>query len=71
MSSSRVVLAHSFLDHIPIKHSSKLNYWLSTQHSQLLTKSEARTIHTESNHSLRRTQIHGRKSELRHTALHS
>ena len=41
------------------------------QNSQLLTRSEARTIHTASNHSLRQPQIHGRKSELRHTALNS
>ena len=48
-----------------------LAFYRVSQHSQLLTKSEARTIHTASNHSLRRTQIHGRKSELRHTALNS
>ena len=48
-----------------------LAFYRVSQHSQLLTKSEARTIDIASNHSLRRTQIHGRKSEFRHTALNS
>ena len=48
-----------------------LAFYRVSQNSQLLTRSEARTIHTASNHSLRQTQIHGRKGELRHTALNS
>ena len=46
-----------------------LAFYRVSQNSQLLTRSEARTIHTASNHSIWQTQIHGRKSELRHTAL--
>ena len=42
-----------------------------SQNLHLLTRSEARTIHTASNHSLRHNQIHGEKSELRPTALNS
>ena len=42
-----------------------------SQNLHLLTRSEARTIHTASNHSLGHKQIHGKKSELRHTALNS
>ena len=48
-----------------------LAFYRVSQKSQLLTRSEDRTIHTASNHSLRQTQIHGRKSELRHTALNN
>ena len=42
-----------------------------SQNLHLLTRSEARTIHTASNHSPRHKQIRGKKSELRHTALNS
>ena len=48
-----------------------LAFYRVSQNSQLLTRSEARTIHTASNHSLLQTQIHGRNSELRHIALNS
>ena len=42
-----------------------------SQNLHLLTRSEARTIHTASSQSLRHKEIHGKKSELRHTALNS
>ena len=48
-----------------------LAFFRVSQNLQLLTRSEARTIHTASNHSLRQKQIYDRKSELRHTALNS
>ena len=46
-----------------------LAFYRVSQNVHLLTRSEARTIHNAGNQSLRQKQIHGRKSELRHTAL--
>ena len=70
-------LREKFLDQFPsipdltLLEVELLAFYRVSQNSQLLTRSEARTIHTASNHSLRQTKIHGRTSELRHTALTS
>ena len=40
-----------------------LAFYTVSQNLHLLTRSEARTIHTASNHSLRQKQIHGNKGK--------
>ena len=46
-----------------------LAFYRVCQNLHLLTRSEARTIHTVRNHSPGQGQIHGNKSELKHMAL--
>ena len=46
-----------------------LAFYRVCQNLHLLTRSEARTIHTARKHSPGQGQIHGNKSELKHMAL--
>ena len=46
-----------------------LDFYRECQTLHLLTRSEARTIHTARNHSPGQGQIHGNKSELKYMAL--
>ena len=48
-----------------------LAFYRVSQNLHLLTRSEARKIHTSRTHSLRQGQNHGKKRELKHTALKS
>ena len=48
-----------------------LAFYTVSQNLHLLTRSEARTIHTARKHSLGHGQIHGTKSELKHMASKS
>ena len=45
-----------------------LAFYTVSQNLHLLTRSEARTVHTARNNSLGHRQNHGKKSELKHMA---
>ena len=46
-----------------------LDFYRVCQNLHLLTRSEARTIHTARNHSPGQGQIHGNKSEIKYMVL--